>query len=121
MACAAADSVEAVMKAAVRTTRRVARVLMERLEREGLLFKRPELTGWECITMDPPTTVLLPDFRRLPHAEDRQANGSQGLLVTDGQDDRGGLSGCRKADAGGSNVNCVGLERGARTAAPCQS
>src|SRR5277367_819209 len=117
MAWAAADSVEAVMKAAVRATRKVARALMEKLGREGQLYKRPELTGLECITMDPPTAVLLPDFRRPPRAE-AKAGGGPGLLVADGKDDRGGLSRRREADAGGSDGDGVSLERRARAAAP---
>jgi hypothetical protein len=48
------------MKAVAKATRRAARAAMER---EGLLYIRPELTGRNCITMGPPTAVLLPDFR----------------------------------------------------------
>ena len=68
MAWAAADRVEAVMKAAARATEK------KRLEDVDarLLFKEPELTRQERITMNPPTAVLLPDFRELPpHAVDR--------------------------------------------------
>jgi hypothetical protein len=46
--------------------------------------------------------------------------GSQELLVTDGQDDRGGLSGCRGTDASGRDVDCVSLEHSAGAAATCQ-
>jgi hypothetical protein len=71
VAWAAADRVEAVRQAAMRTTRKAARALIERLDRLGLLFQRSGLTRRERITGNPPTTVLLPDFRELPRAQRR--------------------------------------------------
>jgi hypothetical protein len=78
------DRVEAVRNATVRATRTGARDLTELLERVGRLFRRPELTGRERITMNPPTAVLLPDFRGLPRAqEDRAAIVKDYWLPTD--------------------------------------
>jgi hypothetical protein len=68
------------MQAAVKATRRAARVWMKTSEREGLLFEWLGLAERNCIKLNPPTAVLLPDFRKLTRAEDGPSKRQSGII-----------------------------------------